>query len=90
MRGNEIDFPQAEYVFTPTLCVDIYEFFKSVTFPDGYAANISRNVHVEDRKVSGLKSHDYHVLLQRVLLVGIRKHLKKKVCTPLMELSHFF
>lgn len=38
----------------------------------------------------GLKSHDCHVLLQRVLPVGIRKYLKKRVCTPLMELSHFF
>lgn len=28
--------------------------------------------------------------MQRVLPVGIRKHLKKQICEPLVELSSFF
>ena len=41
------------------------EFLKSVKFPDGYASNISRCASINDGKISGLKSHDCHVLLQR-------------------------
>ena len=39
-------------------------FLKSVKCPDGYAYNISRNVNVNEGKISGLKSHDCHMLLQ--------------------------
>ena len=47
-------------------------------------------MNLDDGRISGLKSHDCHVLLQRVLPVRIRKYLKKKICAPLVELSHFF
>lgn len=59
-------------------------------FPDGYASNISRNVNVDEGTVSGLKSHDCHVLMQRLLPVGIRKDLKKSIYSPLVKLSSFF
>ena len=66
------------------------KFLKSVKFPDGYAVNISRNVNINDGKILGLKSHDCHVLLQRLLLVDIRPYLNKDVCNALMELYGFF
>ncbi|KAL6547278.1 hypothetical protein OROMI_022999 [Orobanche minor] len=37
-----------------------------------------------------LKSHDCHILLQRILPVGIRESLDKNVCNVLAELGHFF
>ncbi|WZZ34396.1 hypothetical protein YC2023_017797 [Brassica napus] len=40
--------------------------------PDGYCSNISRCVKLEESKISGLKSHDYHVLMQQLLSVAIR------------------
>ncbi|XP_010445644.1 PREDICTED: uncharacterized protein LOC104728351 [Camelina sativa] len=40
--------------------------------PDGYCSNISRGVTLDDCKITGLKSHDYHVLMQQVLPVAIR------------------
>ena len=67
-----------------------YEWLKSIKFPDGYAANISRNVNTSEGKISGLKSHDCHVLLQRLLLVGLRPYLKKDVIDVIAELSLFF
>ncbi|XP_062074910.1 uncharacterized protein LOC133778915 [Humulus lupulus] len=65
-------------------------FIKSVKFPDGYAANISRNVNMKDGKLFGLKSHDCHILLQRLLPIGLRPYLKKKVMDAIAELSLFF
>ncbi|XP_021829050.1 uncharacterized protein LOC110769375 [Prunus avium] len=79
----------AIYTLLPHQRQSFCEFLKSVKFPDGYAANISKNVK-EDGKISGLKSHDCHVLLQQLLPVGIRPYLPKEVCAPLMELSYFF
>ena len=59
-------------------------------YPDGYAANISRSVSTKDGKVSGLKSHDCHVLLQRLIPIGIRGFLDKEICTALFELGNYF
>ena len=38
-----------------------------VKVPDGYAFNISRRVNLKERKISGLKSHDNHILMQQLL-----------------------
>lgn len=40
--------------------------------PDGYCSNISRGVSLEECKILGLKSHDYHVLMQQLLPVALR------------------
>ncbi|XP_012837860.1 PREDICTED: uncharacterized protein LOC105958391 [Erythranthe guttata] len=67
-----------------------WEFLKAVKFPDGYAANISRCVNIKDGKIIGLKSHDCNVLLQRLLLVGLRGYLHKDVLDAITELASFF
>ncbi|KAK2633810.1 hypothetical protein Ddye_028602 [Dipteronia dyeriana] len=59
-------------------------------FPDSFASNIARCVNANEGKILGLKSHDCHVLLQRLIPIGIRAYLRKDVCTPLIELSNFF
>ncbi|KAH0724885.1 hypothetical protein KY284_000750 [Solanum tuberosum] len=66
------------------------EFLKCVKFPDGYASNISRCVSVDGVKLAKLKSHDYHVLLQRLLPIAIRGFANKDVSLALIELGHFF
>ncbi|XP_020866153.1 uncharacterized protein LOC110224433 [Arabidopsis lyrata subsp. lyrata] len=45
--------------------------------PDGYCSNIAKGVSVDECKVTGLKSHDYHVLMQQLLpvaLKGLKSH----------------
>jgi len=44
---------------------------QNIRTPDGYASNISRCVSMKDCKLSGLKSHDNHVLLHDILLVAL-------------------
>ncbi|WMV25908.1 hypothetical protein MTR67_019293 [Solanum verrucosum] len=66
------------------------EFLKCVKFPDGYASNISRCVSADGVKLAKLKSHDYHVLLQRLLPIAIRGFGNKDVSLALIELGHFF
>ena len=54
------------------------------------ATNLSRNVSINDGKILGLKSHDYHVLLQKLLPIAIRPYFNKDLCTTLVELCSFF
>ena len=65
-------------------------FLEGVRMPDGYASNIKRCVDVNGCKVSGLKSHDYHVILQKLLPLVAHHILPEDVARPLIELSRFF
>ena len=63
---------------------------KLVKFHDGLISNISRCVNERDGKISGLKMHDYHVLLHRLLPISVRAYLPKNVYTAVIELCSFF
>ncbi|KAI5323415.1 hypothetical protein L3X38_032487 [Prunus dulcis] len=69
---------------------EFLKFVSSVKFSDGYASNIARCVNVDGGKFTGLKSHDCHVFMQRLLPVGIRHLLPEDVVKPIMLLSRFF
>ncbi|CAL9005878.1 unnamed protein product [Prunus brigantina] len=69
---------------------EFLQFVSSVKFPDGYASNIARCVNVDGGKFTGLKSHDCHVFMQRLLPVGIRHLLPEDVVKPIMLLSRSF
>ena len=45
--------------------------------PHGYSCNISKLVSMDDLKLTGMKSHDYHVLMQQLLPVAIRGILER-------------
>ncbi|KAH7852504.1 hypothetical protein Vadar_025651 [Vaccinium darrowii] len=63
---------------------------KEVKVPDGYASNIFRCFNVKKRTISGLKSHDSHVLMKQLLPIAVSRTLPKKVSKPLIELCNFF
>ncbi|XP_016206754.1 uncharacterized protein LOC107647150 [Arachis ipaensis] len=52
---------------------------KNVVFPDGHSSNISRCIDLQQRKISGLKSHDSHILMEHLLLIAIRNVLEAPV-----------
>jgi hypothetical protein len=52
---------------------DFKEFVKcieSLGKPTGYASSLGK--HVRSKKFGGLKSYDYHVLMQQILLLKLR------------------
>ena len=63
---------------------------KSVSILDGFASNLSKNMNLEHGKISELKSHDSHVIIQRLLAPEVRKFLSKDVGDTIAELSSFF
>ena len=89
-KGDKTELPHAPYTLTKSQKEILCKFLKDLKVPDGFAANISRCVNVKECKITGLKSHDCHVLLQSVLPLVIRGLLVKDVSEPLIELCQFF
>ncbi|XP_074347090.1 uncharacterized protein LOC141685913 [Apium graveolens] len=58
-----------------TILASLYD----MKLPYGHASNIRNCVSMIDMKLYGLKSHDYHILLQQLLPVCIRSVLPKNV-----------
>ena len=58
--------------------------------PEGYCSNFRNLVSVEELKLSGLKSHDYHALMQQLLLVEMRYVLPKHARYAITKLCFFF
>ncbi|KAL6209000.1 hypothetical protein ACLB2K_019943 [Fragaria x ananassa] len=88
--GSTLKMPLAPYCVKPTLKKNVFSWFHGVSYPHGYAGNISRCVKVAENKILGLKSHDCHVLLQHLLPVVIRPYLHPDVVEVLVALLRFF
>lgn len=63
---------------------------KEAKLPYWCASDIARCVHSSERKVTGYKSHDAHILLHYLLQVAVRKSLPKHVAIPLIRFGAFF
>ena len=58
--------------------------------PYGYCSNLRNLVSMDDLKLYGLKSHDYHALMQQYLPILLRSILPKHVRNVICRLSFFF
>ncbi|XP_074378004.1 uncharacterized protein LOC141719504 [Apium graveolens] len=87
--SNKYEKPHASYTFTREECKSFCQFIRTVRLPDGYASNISRYV-TDNNKLKGMKSHDCHVLLHKILPVAILPYLTKNIRGTLIELCQFF
>lgn len=55
------------------------ECLQGVKVPIGYSSNVKSVVSIQDIKIIGLQSHDFHILMQQLLLVAIRGIFPKNV-----------
>ncbi|GLT98389.1 hypothetical protein SLE2022_158960 [Rubroshorea leprosula] len=82
--------PNASYVLSRQQRALICQWLKELRFPDGYASNIARCVNMQELRLFGMKSHDCHVFMQRLLPIAFRDFLIDQVWGPLTEISNFF
>jgi hypothetical protein len=69
---------------------EILRWLKKLKFLYRDASNIKRAVNVSTGKLNGLKSHDYHIIIERLMSVMFRGYFNAdlwKICT---ELSYFY
>ncbi|GKB45829.1 hypothetical protein Tco_0896582 [Tanacetum coccineum] len=57
---------------------------------DGFGSNFKHKVTDNDTNITGLKSHDCHIMMQRLLPYGLQQYLPPDVAKPLIELCLFF
>jgi hypothetical protein len=88
-EGNTCVMPRAPFTLSKDQKVAFMKFLREVKFPDGYASNISRCVSVDGTNLQGLKTHDCHIILQRLLAAGMRGLLDKDIYEAIANLGKF-
>ncbi|KAM3410550.1 hypothetical protein ACQJBY_002640 [Aegilops geniculata] len=89
-EGKPRDMAPAVYVLDTVKRKEFCEVLSRVRFPHGFASNPERRVSADGNKVQGLKTHDCHVLLQRVLPVILRGLGRPDLYRAVAELGQFF
>ncbi|GKD45402.1 zinc finger, PHD-type containing protein, partial [Tanacetum coccineum] len=86
-KNGKCSKPQAAYSFKPEDRKKFCQFIKGVKLPDGFGSNFKHKVTDNDTNITGLKSHDCHIMMQRLLPYGLQQYLPPDVAKPLIELS---
>ncbi|GJT52265.1 hypothetical protein Tco_0978422 [Tanacetum coccineum] len=89
-KNGKCSKPQAAYSFKPEDRKKFCQFIKGVKLPDGFRSNFKHKVTDNDTNITGLKSHDCHIMMQRLLPYGLQQYLPPDVAKPLIELCLFF
>ncbi|GJT58387.1 zinc finger, PHD-type containing protein [Tanacetum coccineum] len=89
-KSRKCSKPQAKYSFTPENRKKFCQLIKGVKIPDGFRSNFKHKVTANDSNITGLKSHDYHIMMQCLLPYGLQQYLPSSVATPIIELCSFF
>ena len=81
--------PKAIYTLNKEQGRVVCQWLKSVRFPDGYASNLGRCVDLNECKFTGLKSHDCHIMMERLIPIALKEVLPNFVWGAITELSNF-
>jgi hypothetical protein len=82
--------PRAPFYLKARDRKEVLIWLKTLKFLEGYAAGFRRAVNLDTGKLIGVKSHDYHIFMERLLPVMFREYLDDDVWTALADLSHFY
>ena len=66
------------------------KWMKDLKFPDGYAACFRRSMNLKTMKMNELKSHDFHIIMERLMPVMFRGYISDTVWKTLAEVSYFY
>jgi hypothetical protein len=81
---------KAPYCLKPTERKEVLRWVKTLKFPDCYVTNIKLAVNVGTGKLNGLKSHDYHIFIERLMPVMFRGFFKADLWKMFAKLSYFY
>jgi hypothetical protein len=80
--------PQASYVLTLVEFELFVQTIESLKMPTGYASTLGK--HIRGKKFGSLKSHDYHVLMQQIMLLALYSLLKPGARMAIMRMCKIF
>ena len=87
-RANKYHKPHAPYVLTDAEKKMFISEVSAIRTPTGYWSALGK--HFQKDKFIGLKSHDYHCLLQQLIPVVVRKLMQPLERTALIRLGKSF
>nr|GEV46200.1 hypothetical protein [Tanacetum cinerariifolium] len=82
--------PHAACSFTPEDQKMFCQFIKGVKLSDGFGSCFKHKVTDNATNITGLKSHDCHIMMQRLLPYGLQNYLPDKIAKPIIELCSLF
>jgi hypothetical protein len=88
-KGN-LKRTRAPYYLKPIERKEILMWLKKLKFLDRYVANIKRAINVSTGKPNGLKSHDYHIIIERLMPVMFHGYFDADLWKIFAELSYFY
>nr|GEW42860.1 hypothetical protein [Tanacetum cinerariifolium] len=66
------------------------QFIKGIKLPDGFGSCFKHKVTDNDTNITGLKSHDCHIMMQRLLPYAHQNYLPDKIAKLIIELCSLF
>jgi hypothetical protein len=81
---------RASFCLKPQQKKEVMCWMKGLKFLDGYAAGLRRSVNMTTEKLIGLKSHDYHIIMKRLMPIMFRGYFDDAMWMVLVELSYFY
>jgi hypothetical protein len=88
-KGN-LKRTRTPYCLKPVERKEILRWLKKLKFPDSYTSNIKRIVNVSTGKLNGLKSHDYDIIIERLMPVMFRGYFDADLWKIFTKLSYFY
>ena len=83
-------YPKVCYTLDNRAKKELFDWLTKLKFPDGYVSNMGRCVDKQRSRLFGMKSHDCHVFMQRLMPIAFRELLPANVWKAITELSLFF
>ncbi|KAL2248401.1 UNVERIFIED_CONTAM: hypothetical protein Sindi_2692400 [Sesamum indicum] len=68
----------------------ICEWISHLKFYDGYASNLAHCVDIKELRMHGMKSHDCHICIQKLIPISFCEMLPKHVWSALTKVSLLF
>ncbi|KAL0434999.1 UNVERIFIED_CONTAM: hypothetical protein Sradi_0207800 [Sesamum radiatum] len=75
--------PKILYILTKEQKRRIYEWITHLKFSNGYASNLTCCVNMKELRLHGMKSHDCHVFMQKLILIAFHEMLPESVWSAL-------
>jgi hypothetical protein len=82
--------PHASFCLKPKERKEVLIWLQNLKFLVGYAEGFRRAMNLGSGKLSGVKSHDYHIFIESLLPIIFRGYMNDDVWKVLAKLSHFY
>ena len=79
-ENGKVIMPKAKYALDNSQIKMVCDWLSKLKFPDGYASNISQLVDSQKNIIKGMKSHDCHVFMERLLPACLSRDFTKINC----------